>query len=61
MFQHVSVNQLNVRASPSTASTVVNVSTSMDDNEDDDRLLNQALDDAELLFCADDDDELVRL
>jgi len=30
-------------------------------DEDDDRLQNQALDDAELLFCADDDDELVRM
>jgi len=38
----------------------VNVSTNIND-EDDDRLLNQALDDAELLFCADDDDELVRM
>jgi len=34
----------------------------MDDNRDDDeRLLNQALDDVEQLFCVDDDDELVRL
>jgi len=33
----------------------------MDDNRDDERLLNQALDDAEQLFCADGDDELVRL
>jgi len=38
----------------------VNVSTNIND-EDDDRLLNQALDDVELLFCADDDDELVRM
>ena len=38
----------------------MNVSTNMND-EDDDRLLNQALDDAELLFCADDDDELIRM
>jgi len=40
---------------------MANVSTDIDDNGDDDRLLNQALDDAELLFCADDDYELVGL
>jgi len=34
----------------------------MDDNRDDDeRLLNKALDDVEQLFCVNDDDELVRL
>jgi len=38
----------------------VNGSTNMND-EDDDRLLNQALDDVELLFCAGDDDQLVRM
>jgi len=33
----------------------------MDDNRDDERLLNEALDGVEQLFCVDDDDELVRL
>jgi len=38
----------------------MNVSADIDDNRDDDeRLLNQALDDAELLFCANDDERLL--
>jgi len=63
MFQHVLEHQATVyKSKQSTATTIAKVSADMDDNRDDDkRLLNQALDDVEQLFCVDDDDELVRL
>jgi len=62
MFQHVLEHQPTVyKSKRSTATMTVNVSADMDDNSDDEQLLNQALDDAEQLFCANDDDELVRL
>jgi len=62
MFQHVLEHQATVyKSKHSTATTIAKVSADMDDNRDDERLLNQALDDVEQLFCVDDDDELVRL
>jgi len=64
-LEHQATEYKSKQSSATTIAKVsahMNISADMDDNRDDDeRLLNQALDDVEQLFCVDDDDELIRL